>query len=570
MRYLKLYEAFESEKISKTIKFLNKDAVIKFKDIIQRICNVYDFPYSRLNDDMFEYLPYGKAIKVNKDLSAKDCKQSSTSHFRSNGVEGEFCNNGRIKRKWGAGTRMVECPNCKGTGVEPTKYNLSKIKFWFDVNGNYVGTTGCDGSKTESVSLSGSFSRNKSDYEVTRFIDKYSDLVDIKGGCYVFISDFANRANMVVYLNGLDSGNLYMFQNMLSAGNYPDNVDNNISTHIVGLSDGLFRSYFRTNGTIGCELLKPKNPDNIKTGSVTINDRGLSIGRGSISPDRGFIKTNSLKDAHFALILDIDELKGIEYKKRSKTKEEREESREDAYALMTDKSIKSANIERYLKKIMDMSKMSMDSNHLLNIKRTILRVMGGVDIIYFINNSGAYNGISSVNNITTNLYHLLKSIKDGDNNSDYYLDSTNSSIRNSLNSINKYKITLSSKIDQIMETTKKNNEDENRKVLSIHEMVLDLSKFIYEHIKDRELKNIEDLEILVQDITYINSLITGDRISLYELRNYFSHLIPRNYFSHLIPSWGDHNPYYDLNRVNIDNIRDNINSIKNIIERRLK
>ena len=63
MKYLKLYEAFESIILSKTLKYLSKGSKDSFLKDVKQICDEMDFPYSKLSDEYFEYLPFNNALK---------------------------------------------------------------------------------------------------------------------------------------------------------------------------------------------------------------------------------------------------------------------------------------------------------------------------------------------------------------------------------------------------------------------------------------------------------------------------------------------------------------------------
>ena len=65
MKYIKLYEAFESDKLSKTIGFIKeKEDRKRFLEDIKKVCNQIDYPYSKLTDDNFQYLPYKYYNKI--------------------------------------------------------------------------------------------------------------------------------------------------------------------------------------------------------------------------------------------------------------------------------------------------------------------------------------------------------------------------------------------------------------------------------------------------------------------------------------------------------------------------
>jgi hypothetical protein len=145
MKYIKLFEAFESEMLTKTLGYINKSSRSTVINILNRICKKIDFPQSKLSDELFKYLPYKSAVDLKPDTNKPICRAESISAFsRGAGIRGEFCNSGRIKRNWGAGTRIVECPECKGTGFEKSLLtNIVLYKFWFNKDGQYQGITGC-------------------------------------------------------------------------------------------------------------------------------------------------------------------------------------------------------------------------------------------------------------------------------------------------------------------------------------------------------------------------------------------------------------------------------------------
>jgi hypothetical protein len=64
MKYIKLFEAFQSIILSKTLGYLDKESKSKFLDHVKKICGEVDFPLSKLSDDYFQYLPFRKALEI--------------------------------------------------------------------------------------------------------------------------------------------------------------------------------------------------------------------------------------------------------------------------------------------------------------------------------------------------------------------------------------------------------------------------------------------------------------------------------------------------------------------------
>jgi hypothetical protein len=71
MKYLKLFEGFESNRISAILSFLNKklnkDNADKFLGDLTRLARKYDFPLSTLSDKEIHYLPVNKALQVKEE-----------------------------------------------------------------------------------------------------------------------------------------------------------------------------------------------------------------------------------------------------------------------------------------------------------------------------------------------------------------------------------------------------------------------------------------------------------------------------------------------------------------------
>ena len=75
MKYLKLYEGFESNRISAILSFLNKKIedksnIKEFLNDLSKLAKKYDFPLSTLSDKEIQYLPVNKALGIGKDEEA--------------------------------------------------------------------------------------------------------------------------------------------------------------------------------------------------------------------------------------------------------------------------------------------------------------------------------------------------------------------------------------------------------------------------------------------------------------------------------------------------------------------
>lgn len=95
MKYLKLYEAFDSLKLSKMFGYLNKDSKSDFMIELKKICDYLDYPLSKLKDDDFQYLTYKEAYNINRPY-AKDLEivkfwfNSKGDYIDKTGIKGNF------------------------------------------------------------------------------------------------------------------------------------------------------------------------------------------------------------------------------------------------------------------------------------------------------------------------------------------------------------------------------------------------------------------------------------------------------------------------------------------------
>ena len=75
MKYLKLFEGFESNRISAILSFLNKKIksdypARDFLKVLKILADKFDFPLSTLSDKEIQYLPVNKALSVGKGEEA--------------------------------------------------------------------------------------------------------------------------------------------------------------------------------------------------------------------------------------------------------------------------------------------------------------------------------------------------------------------------------------------------------------------------------------------------------------------------------------------------------------------
>lgn len=550
MKYIKLYEAFDSEILSGTVKFLDKSAKRVFLSDIKDICTRFDFPLSKLNDSLFKYLPYKKAL-----MAGPDRREKEKCEYESEWIKGEFCKSGKVKRSWGKGVRIVECPHCKGTGLEPVRVEADIIKYWFNKDGKYITKTGSDGTITSSTELS-NFSYNLDDYTKGRIIRTYDELLKLDGEL-IYFGRFSGYQNIISYVH-VEDNRVFFIQNAVS------HSGRNIKLKIQGgmrvleyTRNFMDSTYTTTTSDVkGLRLLKPNTAKTL-IHKMEYTDKGLNFNRNGISLYHDNNIISNLREAHFAIILDISKIKPLNIS-NSKIKSDRVESKSDAYALLKDEDIKRVNIARYVNEIAKRSSFTVDSlKNLTNFNKVILRIMGGRNILYHLASGTNFSTINRLYTLSNRLYDITNKLSSSDetfDDAERLLSELNQTLKSYLNDSNE----INTRID----TRKRDNlskMDAERK--RVFDKIVEFSNVIYGVISNKELETLEDLEIFVQDMKYIKQLLGSDRIKINSLNDYFN----------VMSSSSTRGQYYSyLPTNNLDTLFKNIDSLESIIKRKIE
>lgn len=577
LKYIKLFEAFDSSIVNKVLGYVSSKDKKEFLDKIKSICRTFDVPESKLSDDLFRYLPYNAAISYNGEAVA-DIPCDAVGEF----ITGERCKDGKVKRPWGKGFRYVDCSACNGTGIKRQKSNLRLLKFWFDKDGKFITTTAVDGiyrrnnANTNTTAPTVAFSPNIDDYEVVKRIPKSQipnlntgdiivlDLVDTGWNrIYSQVVSYVMKANTWAGQKTFALQNTAMYYN-----NYPRDTNgwNSIAGRFWQMSQARVSNI---------SLLKPK--------AVATRGRKDPLGYNTRFDFDRFVTIqssilSSVKDANFAIIFDyakfISLVDSNSYKLKGDIKDERTEAKKDTLAFMKDADIKKANIERYMKLIADRMKIQNISD-ISNLTKLSTKLICGDFAAYRLNyNTSA--AIDRLNTISSYLFKVIKMYKKGEraNNLEEVMDSYD--FKNSLERVN-YEISEGLKIANIARTfyidrldrVRKyiNNEEDEElktKALKVLSNIDRLSKEINIYISVFEVRNLEDVELLYQELSMVSDLLRSERVGLRTLDGFFDRMRPQSSYNEPNYIWArlkEKRDYYG-------NINNNINYLINILRKK--
>jgi hypothetical protein len=530
LKYIKLFEAFDSKVLSKTLGYISDKE--SFLDLIKKVLEPLDYPISKLNDDFFEYLGFNKALKKANIIEDEPCEATSASEFPDHTVEGESCKGGLLKRTWGRTIRSVVCPVCNGTGVKLKKPgDIKMLKFWFNKEGKFITTTAVDGIIRKVNDNNVKLSDWIEDYTTGQYLTK-SQIMKLPHGSYALlnirdidtISYIFKRHNDVFALQYHHTGAEPGGSDWKSIAPY--------SWQLGGVDHGVGK-LLTLNKEEG-ELVLDADP---YSWNVCIN-----IGWKKLSIDTIKKVKDSIKDAHFAIVLDLSKLKRSEYVKRTKTREDRVESKKGAVALLSNEEVKKQNISRYLDKISTNIDIIDDVS---NLPKLVKKLIGYRHVLFLV--TGSSNIKYNLSNIISIYYDILSS-----DNKDYNIEKINNCIENSLKISIKSMNICSSNLSELNKMIK---DEKYVKEKELVKFLIETSEMLYKNISDMEIENIEDLEVLHQKLLSVVNIFTSDRYIMSKCSNFIKSIVNDDVnrsFMYLTDNW---------------NIQDNIDGILSERER---
>lgn len=483
MKHLMIYEAFTSDVISKTNKFLSKKVgKNSSKEFIRQLNGIkkrFDFPISEIKDENIEYLSTKKAVSIK---APKDWKPSHSD----------------------------------------LDYEIYAYKFWFSLENGFLGETGI-GSKE--IKYSESYRGRNKKFDSYQ-LDHIKNNLGIKKGKIEVVTDYSrlNQGQKVIgnfsdysELERLDiatifieNDNFYAIQSVASGGN--PNSDNwqrygryswNLgSIGNIGNDHRNLHIYTKTDDDLHYAEDLEKSDDNILNWNLPTDGKFLDDWRGN--------DIKIIENSDFCVVFYIDDVIKSGYKKVSGIKSDRTESKKGATALYTDEEIKKINVSRYFDKILSNMGIKTDSTYddIRNLEKVIKMSICGKYPIYSLLDIDVNYTIRS---FISKLDDLIRY------QSDYELDN-----------LRRYYIKKKRQnLDKSLEYDKLNQKYKKGKIEKVVELVSKIDNIIVTYINNQSISTISDLKNIYLKIDYLSNLLSDSHTGQIECLNY---IIGGSYF----------------------------------------
>ena len=410
MKYLKLFEAFESKIMSKTLKYLSKDSKDRFFKMMKAYCEKYDFPFSKLNDDFFEYLPYSAALKkyISVGDIVEDCKAKSEDVLdKSIAVAGDVCTKGKVKRTWGKGTRDVDCPTCNGTGKikvgvkadAPEDYELTKI--WLADTGDIVSITYTDGKTPGGISSSSTTELKMENFKQGDRITRISQLKNLE---YIYVVKGNDEA---VGYSIVEDGKYYLISNNKELAD----SNNDLHPRVDWKKYGKYSWILRHEGSNYYDKIYKMESiySNDSVNHFAYNKVTTKAKSGWYVKKETAVGFEDLKQAKFAIIFDSGKAKKTEYEKVSDKVAKRVDYKFGAAAFEKPEDIKTQNLDRWITKLASKN-VGGKLSDLGSLDTYIFRILGGKNILLKL----LTDGTSDLEKVINTFFIMLEGVEPED------------------------------------------------------------------------------------------------------------------------------------------------------------
>lgn len=517
-----IFEAFESNVISKVNKFLTKKIgklqSDRFIEELKRLKDNFEFPINQIKDSDVEYLSKKKAINI------------------------------KTPSDW-----------------EPkSDYGIYVFKFWFSLEEGYLGYTGIGDKEIEFEDGSGNkINRPFSDEEIKFIKDKlnikkgelkpvtnYNSLMhgDELIGYFDSVEDSDKLAKAKLFISG-DS--LYAIQNV-SGGSTPNGTNwqnwgpyswclGNINE--PGNDHKKLHKYTKTDEDLHVILKDVKSTNNIFNWNLPIRYDYLSSWNDS---NYGI---DVIEKADFCLMINFDNIISRGYKKVSATKAERVERRKDAAALYTDEQIKNINIDRYMTTLINRMGISVqtDVNDLKSLEKVLKVTICDRYPIYSLFSS---DGLDFMRRFISDLKDVIRY------KGDEYEFKT---LKDRFIRVKKENISYSNSYKQSEDIIFKSD---NQILIDIFNKVKSINNKITDYINKQDIKTLSDLSSIYYKLEYIRRIFEDESIGDLKVRSMIRNMYDTYDIKYYIEQYRD-TDYIKQDIDKLNNIDRYIDSILN-------
>jgi hypothetical protein len=502
MKYLKLYEGFESNRISAILSFLNKkiksdNPTREFLKVLKKLSDKFDFPLSTLSDKEIQYLPVNKALAVGRGEEAMNPSGTYCIKYWFSLENGYLCSTGTGNKtmdynKYNSynGAMMS---NGEGLDQSHLAYLAREYKIGGIITPARLGDL-VTGDKV--VMVCGDDFNGDPSY--LTFGEIYADnRRDDDNPEYYFYQNDHEGSDPSVTRNEIqipDRYNLYegnrAYQYAWSLGSPENESDDHLMLHKVILDEKPLR--FKDDD------LEKMNKTEESVWDFNLPLDGTNLEEWNQRKTSIFNKVS--KEANFAIVLFLDDIiiKNVD-DTTSDIISRRKSFKNNALALKKPEDIRKENVERYLTTLFTKLGIEKDKQEFKNLNSVVSSSIIGDYFIIALYNSSAY-----IDRLTDFISYLYRLMSESDNS--YNFEKTYELFKTIKKRRLKQTTTYSNGIKIVKDTHNQNAERMSEIIDKVVKIGLNLSI----SVKTKDIETIEDLKSVQVRLSSLYELAQDD------------------------------------------------------------
>lgn len=494
MKYIKLFEKFESGIIKSVLSFLssklNKAHYNTFITVLRYVLNEYHIPLSDINDSDIQYLNFKKALSIN------------------NKADNEL--------------------------------GIYYLKFWFSVESGYIGTT-TSGNKTMKVSslymlddeiLKWLYSKSRIGGIIEK-IGGYSDLNKMKTGDKIVFSKSGNfdKYCRKYYKDYLILGELYIDNrgSDIKYYVYSDDIgaDGSEPTRVINGIDRYENKYLYSFRLFNSEVSMINRIIVDKNASALVYKNAAEESPWDFNLPRSgewesMEEIRKYEKADFGIVLNVNNILsegGVQ-----NIRKRRQDLKDGATAFINDDKFKQLNIKRYLTAIFNRFNINSNNKDFKNINKVVRTLIyDNLFIIFTIRHDAS-------SNIDSFIYYLFKCFGGDNTNYDlnvdalqrFYFDRKKYILSGTKNFQTNYNFIKEDSVNHI----------EIQRLKEVIDRLLKIGNLISNYYKTYDdIKNVSDLQMELSRLGSVENFMSANpNVFSYNLRNIFEYIGSDDYF----------------------------------------
>jgi len=502
MKYLKLYEGFESNRISAILSFLNNkiksdNPTREFLKVLKKLSDKFDFPLSTLSDKEIQYLPVNKALSVGRGEEAMNPSGTYCIKYWFSLENGYLCSTGTGNKTMDYNKYNSYNGAMMSNGEGLDQSHLAYLAREYKIGGIITPARLGDLVTGDKVVMVCGEDFNGDPTYLT-FGEIYADnRRDDDDPQYYFYQNDHEGSDPVTTRNGIvipDRYNLYegnaAYQYAWSLGSPENESDDHLMLHKVILDEKPLR--FKDDD------LEKMNKTEESVWDFNLPLDGTNLEEWNQRKTSIFNKVS--KEANFAIVLFLDDIiiKNVD-DTTSDIISRRKSFKNNALALKKPEDIRKENVERYLTTLFTKLGIEKDKQEFKNLNSVVSSSIIGDYFIIALYNSSAY--IDRLTDFISYLYRLMS-----ENDNSYNFEKTYELFK----TIKKRRLKQTTAYSKGIKIVKDTHNQNAERMSDIIDKVVKIGLNLSISVKTKDIETIEDLKSVQVRLSSLYELAQDD------------------------------------------------------------